>query len=315
METNAISKFNEALRDSVKMKWEELKNSNAKIFHFDIDKVLIESLELDDLDKEVPNDGLEYFWIEYEKDGSLMKFAFFFKDIDNNKPTYNVHVIPGIFEKYSFQPGKNPPQNKPYACVEDGKAVIKNIKHGYPSFAEQDGGGWWVPEKDFIPLKVNEKNRKMELVDTNSIETIPSFEKYFEEFRNFEKTASSNFAAYLNSSIDGLKIGGQKTPTERYMLLGWHNIKDANYSMHLTRPIFFMGYGFFTQYHCINFGKDIGGRKKKGENDIITDYSVVTTLSDYKKFRGLSLSDGTIFSTVKQRFDSFCNEIKSENNK
>lgn len=200
METTAISELNQALRSSVKKKWAKLKDNNAEIFRFDIDKVLIEPLKLEDLDKKVQNDGPEYFWIEYKEKNKKKKFAFFFKDVDTS--THNIHVVPGIFEEFEYRMGKQPPADRPYSCVENGKAIIKNVKDkGCLLFAEQVGGdeGWWVPATKEVTGDGGYKSILTKAEDPDNENSVDTIEDVFQKFEKFKKSEKKLQSVLLKS--------------------------------------------------------------------------------------------------------------------
>lgn len=284
MENNTpIVEFNKALRRSVKEKWDKLKKnySDAKIFRFDLDNA--EAVEIIDLDEDKaiimgipekiippPDNGLEYFWIEYtgkNKEGKDVpkKFAFFFKDVDTN--THNVHVVPGIIEVYELQ--NEPPKNRPYACEENERVIIKNVKdNGCLLFAEKNAkGDWWVPVTEESTSLSGYKRIKTKDEDPeNGVETIKDYSQkdvdvfaLFDDFNDFEKEHSSEIVKRLETSRKGLTLGYKRAhwSAKRYKLLGWYNINgDKEYSMYLSKPIYFSGFGFFTQYNCVWFGAE-----------------------------------------------------------
>lgn len=308
METNnAIMKFNSALRSSVEKEWEELKNldDSAKIYRFDIENVGKDMVNLAELKKDPPDNCIEYYWIEYKENEKRKKIAFFFKDVDTR--SHNVHVVPGLFEEYEYRKEKNPPTDKPYADVENGKAFIKNIKRiyevaadYYPTFAEQDAdGGWWCPVKKCIPVSGEYKNKHVITIDKdseNGIKTIYDFKTVFDSFSNYEisftnDVANKIYEELIRKSIEKVTL---KSPyrTERYTPICWYNFSGTNYSIYLTKPIYFSGYGFFTQYHCIDFGED--------KKDIVTNCQV-----DLKA--PFSLSDNPKTDKLKEYFERFMN--------
>ncbi len=308
METNnAVSKFNTALLNEALRKSDELsKNSaynNIELYRFDFDRCEKE-LVVDE--NNISTDKLEYYWIEYKIGEQLMKYSFFFKDVDTG--SHNVHVIPGLFEEYERQ--DNFPEEMPYSCVENEKAVIKNvqsnyldkIESNYPSFAEPcDNGGWWIPTNKYkcISTKDFKIDKKI---------AIDGFVGYAQEFREFEFTTASAIkehlaAEYLKKNETPLKIDQSKIRTEKYKPVCYYNIyiNKVRFFMDLFNLLYFKNYGFFTQYNCINFTKEEGKNK-----DIITNYTIVTQNS--KNFKApFSLSDEPKPEEVKEKIDDFLN--------
>ncbi len=292
-----IEKFNRALRTSSKDKFYELREmkgvSDVVLYRFDLARSDKEQVDAGDLEKNIPQDNIEYFWIEYNKDGLSMKLALFFRDIDAN--SHNVHVIPGLFEEYELKDEIDP--STPHVVVENGKAVIKNVGSGCPSFAEPcDNGGWWIPKDKYIPSK----NRK---VTKDPNKTIENFEGLFQEFRDFEDRDSNKLKNYLVNNINGLKLKKSGGNTEKYKIVSWYNIVNQNYTMDLFKILYFPNYGFFTQYNCINF--------TSAGKDIVTNYPIVEkdTEKDYSALKSpISLSGELDLKEIEKYFESFMNK-------
>lgn len=327
-----MAKFNLALRRSVLEKYEALSNDEAtdiKIFKFDFENGKGEEA---DLNAPVPVDSLEYFWIEYTiyddetHDDKRMKFAFFFKDIDINKDRLNVHIVPGIFEKFVLKKEKDISEI-PQAFFDEkiGKVVINNfkgdyLKEYYPFFAEQDiNGDWWCPSDKYksVPLKPVKEGRFYP-VDEAAIETIPNFRDIFEEFARCELDAAKELADKLCDELNE-KLGNEGARTERYTPVCWYYISGKkDVSVFLSKPIFFKGYGFFTQYCCIdlgNPGKKVAKTTMKGKAitqiDVTTNYPFVKGAANYQEVKALTLSeelDERKLKKLKENFKEFINK-------
>lgn len=318
----ATKEFNEALRASVKEKLEEI-GEGAQLYRFDFEKANKEEMiEKEKLDKEAPDDCIEYFWIEY--DGKKKKWAFFYCDVD--KGTHNVHVIPGLFEKYEH---KEDHDNKPYVEVLNGKAVIKNVRLRYSSFAEIDdnGNGWWVPISDCIPLK------KDYTFDKTNAEGFGTIDNLKETFGNYFTCAINAANCYKNAALEvkveelsekEITMRSSYARANRYKPLRWYNIYfDGNlyfcnkrHFMDLFNLLYFENYGFFIQYNCVNFTEGenefIKG-EKRGIYDIIANCPIIRTESDYEKYKAIPLNmdskqDKESFKRFKERFEEFLNQ-------
>lgn len=255
---NKIKKLNEAMFNEVMKKKEELPEGKAYRFDFDSKKRVPVNENGKD---EISDDQIEYYWVEYEENGKQMKLALFFKDVDIN--THNVHVIPGLIEKYELR--DDHPEGKPYAQadIKNGKVFIKNedkLKDimgkviRYPSFAEQRGDGkWWCPQSDRIPISDDG-----EIIESEG-NSIKDLKKLLIELDLFEFEISENIAGSLKGAEKVQEIKPGRPTAKRYIPLRWYNIYldgERCYSILLTKPIYFQGYGFFTQYHCINFAHE-----------------------------------------------------------
>lgn len=92
-----------------------------------------------------------------------------------------------------------------------------------------------------------------------------------------------------------MNIKYMRRTAPRYQLISWYNINgNPYYSMYLTKPIYYIDYGFFTQYHCIRFGVE--------KREITVNCPVVDT-----KFKATSLSDN-LFKEVETECTRFLEE-------
>lgn len=309
----ATKAFNRALRVKVMEKlrvFAEI-DKNAKTYRFNFENACAEEIDVGEKFADgVSEDELEYFWIEYEKEGHKMRFAFFFKDVDTN--SHNVHVVPGLFEEYEHK--DNHPTDMPYVIIdsETQKVVIKNASGYYPFFAEQDAdGGWWCPsgKNRFVPLKP-EKVGNFCPVEEAEIETISDFRTVYKNFAECEICASNELARELNKVINDnlhetirMRYGNR---TERYTPVCWYDFQKTAYSLHFTKPVYFKNYGFFTQYNIINFSKE-----EEKVKDIITNYPIVQEPADYKSIKARSLFNELCsedHKKLKDDFNNFLNE-------
>lgn len=343
---NIIEEFNLAMLEAAWNKVAQLKGrgySDIELYHFDFDvfdfddreKMLIDQKYLNN----IPGDRIEYYWIEYKKVNEQtrkgvskktveqMKLNLFYKDFDID--THNVHVIPGLFEEYQLV-GKLPDE-MPYVDENKEKITIMNVNRvkdengervRFQAFAEKCDNGWWCPQSKYIPCKSY-------IVIKERIETIPYFKFFFDAFRYREKETTKSIVDYLNESIvDCLNARKNRlenvstitewgSVTEKYWLICWYNfkIKETPCAMHLTKPIYFQGYGFFTQYHCVNFEKDIDEQEKheneffdedKKIKNIITNYPVITAHT--QQYKALSLTDAKP-KDVKKALKEFVGKI------
>lgn len=273
---NKIKELNNAMFEVAKQK---RAGFDGKLYRFDFDGK--KSEPVDESNHEPSDEMIEYYWIEYDKDSEgkpQKKLNLFYKDVDGS--SYNVHVIPGLFEEYKLIEEKDLPEAMPRA-VGNKDDVWVEIKNATPkkclSFAEQRSDGkWWCPQS--VRMPISEENDEIIEDENNSIKDL---KRQLEAIRDFGKKVLEDIAISLESAKKVREIKPYGPTAKRYKpLLCWYNIYEDNsnrysYSINLTKPIYFQGYGFFTQYHCIDF--------EKREDGVATKYPVITSDKyDYK---------------------------------
>ncbi|MBD5081783.1 MAG: hypothetical protein HDT44_08495 [Ruminococcaceae bacterium] len=283
--------FNRALRKSVREKYKELKDKKPTIYQFIFEEARKKRIAYEQLTlgKTPPDDRIEYFWIEYKEDEKRMKWNFFYRDVDIGSG--NVHVTPGLFEKYEYVEEEHFKQdkqfkNKQFVETSSGKVKIHKLKSGpyYQSFAEMDGKGWWVPKSDFLLLK-----KYSDIIRTEEFEIMNDLDEiavtfYLKQNKAypFEKTKFEINTSSVKDTITLSESGGKP----HHKIFRWLNVKFKEndsikkYSINFTKPIYFKNYGFFTQYICLDIAKE---ENTKSGNVVTTNYPIVKSKNDYDK--------------------------------
>lgn len=313
---DSIKAFNVYLRHSVQKKYYAIYNEykDAKVFWFDFKKG--ESLELQTLNGEVcliDDTGISYYWIEYDYENGKpkKKFTFFCKDIDTG--TCNVHVIPGVFERFerSDNSGKTA-----FVCIDkDGDNTPIKLKKvpssGFISFSErcfENENEWWVPigEGDIIRNQIDNK------------QTIPNFAEVSADFANCEITIRNLLRNYCENIKWKTKGGSGNGHPPKYTIVKWQYFdKDESYKF--CADFYKIGYfekcGLLTCYNCVNLGSSKVNTPVPNEQTIETVYKAFPENSE----NFISDSDSMFYLTEIDA-DKFKAEIKkylskqSENN-
>ena len=286
-----IKEFNDALREAVIEEYKKLRkckyvnNDTIQIKMLDICNAKDEELKYNEQGKSVAekigepelkneNDNddigvyndtfINYYWIEYdfekEDDKRKERITFFYKDIDAN--TCNVHVIPGIIQKWEYMTKiekeklelpwintkgnviikKNP---NPISTLVYDKNSLKmekvDVNTGSIPFIEKNEKGYWVPRFDIkvdgvwnLEL-VNEMNAS-ELakimnvriycqVDARRRLKLPTIEKYDEIINSLTKVEYTKETAIHNkckNKIEKSKKSGG-SPETIYRHIKWLN--------------------------------------------------------------------------------------------
>lgn len=251
--------YNEVILETVEKKKPELPE-DAKYYFYDFDNAKAVLLENTDIEN-APY--LLHIWAEYDFDEEGVpweKTNFFCKDIDAG--TGNVHVIPGIVQKFERKTEK--PDKMSYITNENGEIILRNVQANQRPFAEpceNKKDSWWVPTENINHI-INQKNE----MTAASLALRKSFLDLRAEMR-----------CRINKGLpNGIKCGsrGGYGNLKTYTFLVWINVNIGETGKMLST--FKIGYtkecGLIARFNVL----DYNGNSKK------TDKRIFKTV--YKSF-------------------------------
>lgn len=200
---------------------------------------------------QLDNITLNYYWIEYDyvNGEASKKITCYYKDVDWEHR--NVHVIPGIVQKWSKE------RNDSMDVYDNG--VIHKSKTAKSTDCRLFSEYGWYPA-EWEPKNYTDGCAK--------IETIEDYAEMKEDFVESISGFRENVKRVGKKDLTSKITRGGNPSAERYSIMRWINIEGGRYTINFYKIVDVQGFGPCAIFGCVAYEKTDESNKNSASPNV-----------------------------------------------